>query len=56
MVRGGVGAQLQHLTARMDLHVHLLSARVGIDMKTYWRPNDEALGQERNEHASSLIA
>jgi hypothetical protein len=42
MIRGGVGAQLRHLTVRrVDLHVHLLSARVGIVMKTYWRPNGE---------------
>jgi hypothetical protein len=42
--RGGVGAQLRHLTTRMVFHVHLLSARVGAVMKTYWRPNDETFG------------
>ena len=55
MIRGGVGAQLQHRTARMGCHVHLLGARVGIDMKTHWRSNDEIFGQQRNEHASPLI-
>lgn len=55
IVRGGVGAQLQHLTARMVFHVHLLSARVGVAMKTYWRPNDETFGQERNEPAWPLL-
>jgi hypothetical protein len=54
-IRGGVGAQLQHLTARMVFHVHLLSARVGVVMKTYWRPNDETFGQERNEPAWPLL-
>jgi hypothetical protein len=53
MIRGGVGAQLRHLTVRrVDVHVHLLSARVGIDMKTYWRRNGENFQQERNERAS----
>jgi hypothetical protein len=38
MIRGGVGAHLQHLTVRpMVLHVHLLSARFGIVIETYWR-------------------
>jgi hypothetical protein len=36
-------------------HVHLLSARVGIVMKTYRRANGENFEQERNECASPLI-
>jgi hypothetical protein len=55
MIRGGGGgARHQHRIARMDSHVHLLSARVGVIMETYWRPNDETFEQERNEHASPL--
>ena len=53
MIRcGSGGAQHRHLTVcRVDLHVHPLSARVGIDMKTYPNQNGEQFGQERNEPA-----
>jgi len=57
MIRGGVGAQIRHLmVSRVDVHVHLLSARVGVVMKTYWRLNGESFKLERNERASPLIA
>jgi len=56
MIHGGVGAQIQHQTVgRVDVHVHLLSARVGIDMKTYRRLNGESFEPERNERARPLI-
>jgi hypothetical protein len=53
MILGGVGAQLRHLMVhRMDLHVHLLSARFGTAIRTYWRANGEGFEKERNECAS----
>jgi hypothetical protein len=45
MILGGVGAHLLHLTVRpMGLHVHLLSARFGMVIKTYGRLNGEGFG------------
>jgi hypothetical protein len=49
---GGGGAQHRHLTVRqVDLHAHLLRARVGNIMKTYRRQIGEHFEPERNERA-----
>ena len=49
---GSSGALHQHLMVRqMDLHVHLLSARVGSVMKTYSRQIGELFERERNDRA-----
>lgn len=57
MIFGGFGAHLRHLTVRrIGLHVHLLRARFGIVIETYWRPNGEDFERERNERALPLIS
>ncbi len=57
IIRGGaVGAQHRHLSLRrLDLHVHLLSARVEVVMETYRRKNGERFEPERNERAPHSI-
>jgi hypothetical protein len=56
ITRGGAGAQHRHLTVRRtDLHVHLLSARVGVVIKTYRRHNGERFEEKRNERAPRSV-
>jgi hypothetical protein len=52
MIRGGAGARLRDLAIRpIDLHVHLLGARVEVVMKAHRRRNGEGLRRERNDYA-----
>jgi hypothetical protein len=56
VTRGTSGAQHRLVTVRrVDLHVHLLSARVGFIMKTYRHENGECFERKRNESAPQSV-
>jgi hypothetical protein len=57
ITRSGRGAQHRHLAVRReDVHVHLLSARVGSTMKTRCRRNGESFERERNKRAPYSVS